>query len=112
MSVVVTESGDDFFAEIREKFVCSLSLWFNAVLQRLGPDAVVDANRLDRNGALKLPILMILVIPGVPDPMLAPLNEKMKATFSRVRRLWGIEYRAILVLNESRATRHGLIGNA
>lgn len=100
---------DDFFAEIRLKMVCSLTLWFNILAKRATGCKAIEARRLNNIKHLQYRILLVLVIPKIPDNMLAHFSDKLRTTLKLERHIWFINYSNIMVLNEKRAREHGLI---
>lgn len=100
----------DFLEEIRQKINHSLIVWFTSVVGRHQNVLSRMPPNLGRIEHLKLPIKCYLVIPGIPDDMLAPFTDKFRQIMIAEINLWPIKYEHIYVLNEAKAANIGLIG--
>jgi hypothetical protein len=101
--------SDKFFAEIRQKMIHTLTVWFAAVCGRHESVKALLPEKLKRFDALTLPIKLFLVIPTVPDQYLQTLSAKFRKVLISEQKIWAIGYSDINVLNESRAIKYGLI---
>jgi hypothetical protein len=98
-----------FFADIQLKIQHSLITWFCAVTGRNAQLSKALPTHLSHVKALSLPLRFILVIPELPDAIIPQMNDAFRKVLKLDCQLWGVEHSAVFVLNQSRATKLGLI---
>lgn len=105
----IPRNSADFFAEIRQKMLHSLAVWFCTVLGRhTGLKPLLPEHQRSVK-VLNLPLRLVLVVPQAPDAMLPQLTELFRRALGADQVIWGIDQSSIVVLNESRAIKHGLV---
>lgn len=102
--------SDSFFKEINLKMIHSLTIWFSTICGRHSLLESSLAKNLSTIDNLALPIKLVLVIPTLPDKLLEQISQKFKKSMAVERKMWGIDYSHIIVLNESRARKYKLVG--
>jgi hypothetical protein len=108
----IPRDAKEFFNDVRQKMTQSLAVWFCAVLGRHSALNKLLPDRQHGVKVLSLPLKLILVVPKAPDAMLPQLTDQFRQALRTDRKCWAIEHSAILVLNESRAIKHGLVKSA
>lgn len=107
-SSVPRQSGD-LFEEIRLKMQHSLIVWFCTVSGRHPALSGDLPTNLSHSRHLRYTLRLILVVPTLPDAYLAQMTDTFRSAIKLDCRLWGIDHSAVMVLNESRAAKLGLI---
>ena len=110
VSIIVVEAkssipreSDNFFEDIRQKMVHTLTVWFASVCGRHESVKALLPENLGQFENLTLPIKLCLVIPQVPDDKLDLLSAKFRKVLISEQKIWAIGYSDINVLNESKA---------
>ncbi len=98
-----------FFGDIRQKMLHSLAVWFCAVVGRHAALKPLLPEHQRSIKVLNLPLRLVLVVPKAPDASLPQLTDLFRRAMVADRTSWAIDHSAILVLNESRAIKYGLI---
>lgn len=98
-----------FFENIRLKMVHSLAVWFCAILGRHSSLRKHLPKHQHNVNVINLPLRLILVVPKAPDAMLPQLTDHFRQALRTERICWAIEHFNILVLNEARAVKFGLV---
>ena len=80
-----------------------------AVVGRNAQLAKALPEHLSHVKALRSPLRLVLVIPELPDANLPQMTDMFRKVLNLDCQLWGIEHSAVLVLNQARAARFGLI---
>lgn len=103
----IPREHEAFFAEIVKKFEHSVTVFANALLNRndLHGDLPIGLAHTD---CFLQQVKLFLVIKGVPEEYLPSMTDKLRSPLKELRKLWGIEYKNIMFLNEERAVRYGL----
>jgi hypothetical protein len=99
--------ADDYFEEIKQKMIHSLTVWVNIVLKRISEIALPSC--LDSVEDLKEFFKFILIVNGMPDEYMEPATLKFKKILEIERKLWGIKYEHIFVLNDKKAKELKLV---
>jgi hypothetical protein len=105
----IPRESDNFFEDIRQKMIHTLTVWFASVCGRHESVKALLPENLGQFENLTLPIKLCLVIPQVPDDQLVPLSAKFRKVLISEQKIWAIGYSDINVLNESKAIKYGLI---
>lgn len=99
---------DEFVREIRDKLVNAFSLGLAACLERHSAQAELPApfRALNLRAA---GFRLVLVIKGFQEEWLPPLQDALGKELAPVRKTWALGAKAIAVLNNDGARKHGLI---
>lgn len=105
----VPRQSDSFFDEIYKKMTHSLTVWLCSLCGR--HDVLQEKLPANLKGAhhAGLLIKLVLVVPTAPDDALSPLTDKLREKLRAEEVTWGIHHHNIMVVNEPRARRIGLI---
>jgi len=98
---------DDYFEDIKQKMIHSLTIWVNVVLKRIQEIAL--PSDLYSVEDLKECFKFILIINGMPDEHMDSATLKFKKILEIERKLWGIKYEHIFVLNDKKAKEFNLV---
>jgi hypothetical protein len=105
----IPRDRDEFFREIRDKMLHSLTTWLMALIGKHPEICEELPASLNNQNLIHGQIELILVIPLIPDPHLNDATDKFRAVMMGDARAWGISPSNIRVLNTSRAKVYGVI---
>jgi len=99
---------NNFFIEIHDKLLNSLTITFNAILGRNESIKRELPRNMKNIEVENLDIYFRLVIPEVPKRHLPPMTDKMRNIMRMVMKTWGIKDFQVQVLNKDLLIKQGL----
>jgi hypothetical protein len=100
---------DEYFDDIREKFINSLSLFVAIYLQRHPTGSSELPDEFIQFGLFDLNFQLILVIKNHEKSWLPPLEDKLKKFLKPIVRTWNLTPNSVRVLNEEGARKRGIV---
>ena len=104
----IPKESEQFWAEIKDKLLNSLTLLFTGALKRhplIFDELPQNFKTLDWE---MLDIKLLLVIPTIPTEYLAPITDQFRKELVTLRQIWGISPLSIVVLNADKARQYHL----
>ncbi|MEQ1600518.1 MAG: hypothetical protein ABL885_01985 [Methylophilaceae bacterium] len=103
-----TKEYDNYFDEIKFKFINSLALTINGYLKRNMTIYDEFSAKFSSLNWSEIDLRLTLIIPNVPRADLPPITDKFRKLMLSTRKIWKIEETSVSVLNKEEAIKVGL----